>query len=163
VVKVIVHCFKYSTCGIANGPSLSSLKVVIHRVGFIPRGSHRQWRGHPCDQPHGHAPHRAGSYRWRPGRPWKRCLSVSNKLVSIVRGQEINVKMKRRTCFWGSMLAKPPEWLDWPPLRAMSSTSSRGRLAKFPGLLDAILCRLEVVEVIRVVEMFDRCLVVLMV
>lgn len=38
------------------------------------------------------------------------------------------------------MLAKPPEWLDWPPFLAMFETSSRGRLAKLPGLLlDAIV------------------------
>ena len=31
-----------------------------------------------------------------------------------------------RTCLSGSMLAKPPLWLDWPPLEAISRTSSLG-------------------------------------
>lgn len=44
------------------------------------------------------------------------------------------------TCFWESMLAKPPEWLDCPPFLPMFCTSSRGRLEKFPGLeLSAIV------------------------
>src|SRR5690349_8306337 len=30
------------------------------------------------------------------------------------------------TCFSGSMLAKPPLWLAWPPLDAISRTSSLG-------------------------------------
>lgn len=34
------------------------------------------------------------------------------------------------------MLWKPPEWLAWPPMAAILSTSSWGRLAKLPGLFD---------------------------
>jgi hypothetical protein len=36
--------------------------------------------------------------------------------------------MLQHTCFSGSMLAKPPLWLAWPPLEAISRTSSLGLL-----------------------------------
>ena len=64
------------------------------------------------------------------------CLAAHGRDVSLHKsqpGSEDSIDCLR-TCLSSSMLANPPWWLDWPPLRAMFSTSSCGRLAKFPGL-----------------------------
>ena len=50
-------------------------------------------------------------------------------VVSHRELEEIDVMgtmMAWHTCLSGSMLAKPPLWLAWPPLEAISRTSSLG-------------------------------------
>lgn len=82
---------------------------------------------HPCGQPHGHARRRAGKNRMRLYLPWKRSRAViSCHYVAgwgrVAQGR----KGENLTRLSGSILAKPPEWLAWPPLEAISFTSSLG-------------------------------------
>jgi hypothetical protein len=86
-------------------------------------------------------------------RPWMRFLSARQPLVTVLvlvlclflqdhafvsKWPGVCVNDVRLTCLSGSMLAKPELWLAWPPLEAISWTSSLGRLAKLPGLVLAL-------------------------
>lgn len=50
------------------------------------------------------------------------------------------------------MLAKPLVWLDWPPLLAMFSTSSCGRLEKLPGFWLWAIFAVKFVKFVRVLR-----------
>jgi hypothetical protein len=58
-----------------------------------------------------------------------------------------NIQWLKHTCLSGSILANPPLWLDWPPLEAISRTSSFGRLAKLPGLVFSVMLMSKVLDV----------------
>jgi hypothetical protein len=80
---------------------------------------------HPCVQPRAPSRCRVRTNQMTPGRPWKRSRAA-RKLEIILHGTyDVSVE-KSHTCLSGSMLAKPPEWLAWPPLDAISWTSSLG-------------------------------------
>ena len=102
--------------------SMSSLITQHHHH------HHHRFRiwSRPCGRPRGPARCRVRSCRTKPCRPWKRSRAgvMSVGLVYGCGGNTIRVRVL--TCLSGSMLAKPPLWLAWPPLDAISLTSSLG-------------------------------------
>lgn len=100
---------------------LNASKVPIINSFFTRRCCHH-WPDRPCGLPRGPSRYRARTNRTRPCLPWRRSHAVTTVRSTFQDWERGCYTIL--TCFSGSMLAKPPEWLDWPPLEAISRTSS---------------------------------------